>query len=186
MLTIQQIMDEADILVPNKVPTVDKVLQITEINRDFFETVKIPKLARFTSSTFSDYILVSDVREKNIDLVSVGMLKYRSLDGDAVNPLQPVYAFDDTTRTLTLSPAPYQSGLQGIVRYRRIGTVTYTTGNLSATPEAPEEYHGSYIVALASWLANTQDDSAKAANYEAQYRAVWNVAAQNYAGGRTS
>lgn len=185
MLTIGQIISEADLLAPNAVDLADKVLQLTTINRSFFEVVKIPKLARFTSTASSDYTLAVDVREKNIDLVTVGLLKYRSLDGDNVSPTQNVYAFDDISKTLTLSPAPYQSGLQGIVRYRRIGTTTFTSGNLSANPDVPEEYQGALIPALASWLAAAEDDMGKAAKYETQYKETWNAAAQAYAAGRT-
>lgn len=81
--------------------------------------------------------------------------------------------------SMILSPAPYQNGLQGIVRYHRIA-ITFTIGNLIAVPDAPEEYQWTYIPALAAWIANTQDDAAKAANYESQYKALWNEAAQNY------
>ncbi|MNW68877.1 hypothetical protein D3C74_477610 [compost metagenome] len=65
----------------------------------------------------------------------------------------------------------------------RIATTTFTTANLINVPDAPEEYHWTYIPALAAYLANTQDDGVKAANYENQYKSAWNVAAQNYQGG---
>lgn len=187
MLTLQQIIDEADILAPNNgLDTANKVLQLTILNREFFEIVKIPKIQNFVSTAASTVVLANDVREKNIDYVQLGFLRYRSLDGDDVRPLQNVFAFDDVTHTLTLSPAPYQSGLQGIVRYRSIGTATFTSGNLSAAPEAPEEYHGSFIPALASYLAAAIDDADKATKYEAMYKADWNAAAQAYAAGRTT
>ncbi|WP_215727498.1 hypothetical protein, partial [Mycobacterium tuberculosis] len=82
-----------------------------------------------------------------------------------------------------LSPAPYQSGLQGIVRYYRIATTTFTSSNLNAVPDAPEEFHWTYVPALASYLANTQDDSSNAANYENMYKNAWAVAVQNYSNG---
>ncbi|MFX3633719.1 MAG: hypothetical protein ACE3L7_25540 [Candidatus Pristimantibacillus sp.] len=181
MLTIQEIITEADILVPNVLAVADKVVWLNQINQDFFNAVKIPKVARFTATAgLTDYTLQSDVRAKNIDLVDVGILKYRDLQTDDVAPLQNTFSYEDLTHSLTLSPAPYQNGLQGIVRYHRLATKTFTSGNLSAVPDAPEEYQWTYIPALAAWIANTQDDAAKAANYDAQYKAAWNVAAQNY------
>lgn len=180
-LTLQQIITEADILVPNVVAVSDKVLQLTQVNQDFFNVVKIPQIGRFTSVLGqAGNVLAADVRAKNIDLVEVGLLKYKDLQTDGVTPLENNFSFDDNTHVLTLSPAPYQSGLQGIVRYHRIGTTTFTSGNLAAIPDVPDEYQWTLIPALASFLANTQDDGMKASLYEGQYKAAWNVAAQNY------
>jgi len=180
-MNLSTIIAEADIMVPNAVSTADKVTQLNFFNQDFFNTVKIPKLARFTGvAGQADYVLASDVRQKNVDLVEVGLLKYQNLQNDGVNPTQNVFSFDDETSKLTLSPAPYKSALPGILRYHRIGTTTFTAGNLNAAPDAPEEYHWTFVPALASWLASTQDDSIKAANYEAQYRAGWSTASQNH------
>ncbi|MNC48196.1 hypothetical protein D3C75_972960 [compost metagenome] len=138
-------------------------------------------MARFSAvAGQGDYSLGADVRQKNIDLVMVGMFRYRDLQLADVTPFQNAYSFDDGTHILTLWPAPY-AALEGFVRYRLIGTITFTSSNLAAEPEAPEEYHWSYVLALAAYLANTQDDAINAANYEAQYKAAWNVASQNYA-----
>lgn len=99
-----------------------------------------------------------------------------------MTPTQNVYSFDDQSHTLFLFPAPY-TDLQGFLRYSWIGSTVFTANNLNAVPDAPEEYHWTYIPALAAYLAHTQDDSVKAANYESQYKAAWNVAAQNYQAG---
>lgn len=181
MLTIQQIITEADILVPNVLAAADKVTQLNAINNDFFNVVKIPQLTQFSAvSGQPDYPLPADVRAKNIDLVEVGLLNYRDLLSEDVTPTQITFSFDDTTNKLTLSPAPYQNGLQGIVRYRRYAATTFTSGNLDAAPDAPSEYHWTYVPALAAWIAQTQDDAAKATMYESQYKVAWNVAVQNY------
>lgn len=181
MLTLQQIIAEADILIPNVLAVADKVVQLNSINADFFNVIKIPKIVKFTgTSGQADYVLSTDVRAKNIDLVEVGVLKYLDLQTDTIAPLQNTFSFDDTNRTLTLSPAPYTNGLQGIVRYHRIATTTFTSSALTAVPDAPEEYHWTYIPALAAWMAQTQDDMGKAATYEAQYKTAWGIAADNY------
>lgn len=180
-LNIQQIITEADILVPNDVQTADKVVALNGFNQDFFNVVKIPRVISFAPVIDqSDYILSAEVRLKNIDLVSVGVIRYRELLPSTANPLQNTLTFDDSSHVLTLRPAPYASDLQGLIRYARIATTTFTADNLSSAPDAPEEYHWSFIPALASYLANTQDDAIKAANYEVQYKAAWNVAAQAY------
>lgn len=181
MLTIQQIITEADILVPNVLSTADKVSQLNAINNDFFTVVKIPKLARFVGIQGQiDYVLPNDVRAKNVDLVKCGLLQYRDLQTDGVLPVHNNYSFDDSSHILTLSPAPYQNGLQGICRYHWIATTTFTNSSLNAYPDAPAEYHWTYVPALAAWMANTQDDGVKAAILADQYKAAWNVAAQNY------
>lgn len=181
-MNINDIISEADMLVPNDVPVADKVIWLNALNQDFFNVVKIPKIVKFDCiAGQEEYTLPADVRQKNIDLVMIGMFPYRSLDRDDITPAQNAYAFDDTTKKLSLFPAPY-GNLKGFLRYRRIATTTLTTSFLSLPPDAPEEYHWTFIPALASMLANSQDDMTKAANYENQYKAAWNVAAQNYQG----
>lgn len=182
-MNMQQIITEAAILVPHDVPQSDQLEALTAINQDFFNVVKIPKISRFTSvAAQGDYTLPADVRQKNIDLLMIGMFRYMSMDSAVVTPRQNAFSFDDSSHVLSVWPAPY-GVLEGFLRYHRIGTLTYTSSNLTAEPEAPLEYHWSYVHALAVFLANSQDDVGKAANYEAQYKAEWNVAAQNYQAG---
>ncbi|SDW30490.1 hypothetical protein [Paenibacillus sp. PDC88] len=182
-MNINEIISEADLLVPNEMAVADKIIWLNALNQDFFNVVKIPKITRFECiSGQSDYALPADVRQKNIDLVMIGMFPYMSLDRGEVAPAQNAYTFDDTTRTLSLFPAPYDS-LTGFLRYHRVATTTFVSSSLSVSPDAPEEYHWTFIPALSSMLANSQDDSVKAANYENQYKAAWNVAAQNYQAG---
>ncbi|MBA9088643.1 hypothetical protein FHR92_005161 [Fontibacillus solani] len=180
-MNIGEIIGEADLLVPNEVPAVDKLLWINAINNDFFNVVKIPKFARFLCvASQQDYILPNDVRAKNIDLLMIGLFRYQSLESETVTPTQNAYSFDDVTHKLSVYPPPYSSDLQGTLRYMSIATTTFTSSNLLLPPDSPEEYHWTYIPALAAYLANTQDDGVKASNYENQYKSAWNVAAQNY------
>lgn len=182
-MNINDIISEANMLVPNDVPVADKVIWLNALNQDFFNVVKIPKIAKFDCKAGQEeYVLLADVRQKNIDLVMIGMFPYKSLDRDDVTPAQNAYAFDDTSKTLSLFPAPY-GNLKGFLRYQRIATTPFTASTLTAVPDAPEEYHWTFIPALSSMLANSQDDMTKAANYENQYKAAWNVAAQNYQAG---
>lgn len=180
MLTLQQIIQEADILIPNLLSPAEKVAQLNSINQDFFNVVKIPRIAKFAAiKNQSDYVLPIDIRAKNIDYVKVGLLEYLDIQSDAVNQTQNTYAFDDDSATLSLSPAPY-ADVQGIVRYHRIATTTFTGSNLATSPDAPAEYHWTYVPALAAWIAMTQDEASKVATFEGQYKAAWNAAAQNY------
>jgi hypothetical protein len=182
-MDIQSIMDEADLLVPNEVPLADKIVALNALNQDFFNTVKIPRVLPLTPvKDQAAYTISTEVRLKNIDLVMVGIIKYKELIPGTTNPLQNTYTFDDSTHILTLRPAPYATGLQGVLRYSRIATTTFTSGVLTAVPDAPEEYHWSFVPGLAAFLAGAVDDDAKASIYESQYRAAWSVAAQNYAG----
>lgn len=185
-MNLQSIISEADILVPNEVDTGDKLIVLDSLNRDFFNVVKIPRIVPFTPvKDQANYTLPTDVRLKNIDLIMCGVIKYKELMPNTPNPLQNTYTFDDSTYVLTLRPAPYQAGLQAIVRYNRIATTTFEFSNLLATPDSPLEYHYSLVLGLAAYLAQTQDDGVKAGNYENQYKSMWNVASQNYAGAVT-
>jgi hypothetical protein len=183
-LTLQQIITEADILVANAVSTEDKAIQLNNINADFFNVVKISKVHRFSSSIAGTVTLPTDVRAKNIDLLQIGPLRYRSLDDNSSpGPLECFYSFDDASHILTLSPAPYKAGLDCLCRHRRIATTTFTTGNLSISPDAPEEYHWTYILALAAWLASVMMLTEQAASYETRYRQAWQRANGEFSSG---
>lgn len=181
-LPLNDIIGEAGVLVPNDVNIIDQVVFLNSLNQDFFNVVKIPKIVTFEPIMDKEsYQINNQVRQKNIDLVMCGVVKYSELNPDVPNPLQNTYSFDDETYVLSLYPSPYQNGLRGTIRYSRLSTTTFTSSNLTSTPDAPEEYHYSFVLGLASFLANTQDDMIKASNYENQYKSMWNVAAQNYA-----
>ncbi|CAM4407981.1 hypothetical protein PAXY110619_12310 [Paenibacillus xylanexedens] len=182
-MNLSDIISEANMLVPNDVPVADKVIWLNAINQDFFNVVKIPKVAQFDCvAGQTDYPLPADVRQKNIDMVLIGPSQYRSMDREDITPYQNAFAYDDTTKTISIYPAPY-ADLRGFLRYHRIATTTFLSTALTVSPDAPEEYHWTFIPALAAMLANSQDDSVKASNYENQYKAAWNVAAQNYQAG---
>lgn len=181
-MLLTEIIAESDLLVPNEVSLSDKLIQLNSINQDFFNVVKIPEFDGFTSvKDQEEYQLGIYVRNKNIDLVFCGVVKYKELSSNTTNPLQNTFIFNDSTKKITLFPAPYQSGLRGIVRHHTMATANFTQAYIGVSPDAPEEYHWTYIPALASFLASTQDDAVKANNYENQYKSAWNVAAQNYA-----
>lgn len=181
-MIIQTIINEADILVPNEVSLADKISALNGFHQDFFNVVKIPEVTIFNSVVNqSSYALGLGVWQKNVHLVQCGVVKYKELNENTTNPLQNTYFFDDSTHTVHLLPAPYQTGLTGFVRYYRRTSNSFGTSNLGAIPDFPEEYHWTLVVALASYIANTQDDAVKASNYENQYKSAWNVAAQEYA-----
>lgn len=181
MLTLRQIIEEAEFLVPDDtIDTSMNVLWLNHINQEFFNVVKIPKVQSFLSEKGKDeYVLNSNIRQKNIDLVMIGLTRYYPLN-ENTRPLTNWYHFSDTTNTLTVSPAPYDSDMIGYVRYHQIATTTFVPSNLNATPDAPEEYHYLYIPALCAYRAKAQDDLEKARMYENDYRSGLNMAAMNY------
>lgn len=175
-MNIQEIISEADILVPNAVDRAQKIMWLNVINTDFFNVVKIPTTIKFTATAGESNYSIPGLSEKDIDRVSVGVFWYTKLNYDELTT-QSYFTYDNDT--LTLEPAPFRASV-GLVRARKSATTTFTTGELTAQPDVPKEYHWTLIPALASYLANTEDDSVKANNYESQYKAAWNVASQNY------
>jgi len=185
MLTLQQILDESKTImaIKDEYDNSTLIMWLNNINNDFFNVVKIPKVFRFmTSLNVAEYNMPSDMRLKNIDLVNVGYLHYRSLDEDDIRPLQNYYTYDDISRKMSLNPAPYENA-QGVVRYRRIATTTFTSGNMNTSPDAPEEYQWTYVPALCCYIALAMDDAIRATNFENQYKSAWNAAAADYQGG---
>ncbi len=182
-MDIKTIINEADIRVPNSFSGADKVDWLNEINNQFFDVVKIPKIEPFTGvNGTAEYTLATGVRSKNIDYVLLGTSQYDSFDD--MKPGRNFWTFDDGTHKIKLSSVPIASG-QGYVRYFQIGVTTFLATDLeadpvTATPDAPAEYHWLYVVGLSEKIAQAMDDAVKANNYGGIYRNGLLTAAQNY------
>lgn len=181
-MIIQDIIDQADTLVPNEYETADKVLWLMSINQEFFTVVKCPRTDTFTSvAGLKAYTLTSAIKENTIDRVTAGNLIYRSLNYEDVKPTDNFFTFNETSKLITLSSAPSRSGLSGFVRFHQTSTRVFTVDNVgSAEPDAPEEFQWIYILGLAEYIAKANEEDEKAANYGGQYRAALQVAAQNF------
>lgn len=180
-MNLQEIINEADVMVPNGYTPAEKAPWLNAINQEFFDVVKIPKYATFSPA--ASVTLPNDVRAKNIDYLRVGNVRYRNFLTEDVKPRELHFIFDDSSSRLTLSSVG--SGL-GQVRYFRIPTTTFTSGNLTVAPDAPNEYHWIYVVGLCERIAKAHGDSVRANDYGNDYQNALRVAAQNYAKGETA
>jgi hypothetical protein len=185
-LTLQQIIDEALSMIQNEYGTATQVSWLNNINQDFFNVVKIPQSVFFTSVSGQKTYTLSgtELREKNMDKVILGRLKYDSLNYQDVQPGHNWFTFNDSSKVLTLSSAPSSSSVQGLVRYHRSATTNLTS--TAQTPDAPPEYHYIYVLGLCQYIAEAQNDMEQSSNYGQQYRQALNIAAQNYQGRETA
>lgn len=182
-MSLQQIIDEADVLVPNSINVDNKIKWLNEINVGFFEVVKIPKIIFFNTVANQSIVTLTgqQLAMRNIDRVMVGSSIYRSLQLEDVSAGNYGYVFDEPN-SLTLDPAP-SSVVKGYVRSMQSATRTFTAVSPAPGtqfPEAPEAYHEIYVLGLAEKIAKAQDDVVKANNYGADYRAKLLIAQQNY------
>jgi hypothetical protein len=181
-LTLQQILTEADTLVPNLYDVPTKIGWLNELNTEFFEIVKIPKSFSFSSvNGNASYPTNSDIRGKNIVKVQVGTVYFPSFLYDLISPGTNYHLFDESTYILTLSSAAKQSGLVGLIKYFQIAETSFVSSALTISPDAPPEYHWIYIGGLCSKIAKAMEDIVKANNYSREYQANLSVAQQNYA-----
>jgi hypothetical protein len=182
MLTIQEIIAEADVLVPNPYSNTEKIAWLNAINQEFFDVVKIPNTETFSSVTgIKTYTLTGNIKEKSIDKVMIGNLKYRSLNYEDVQPAQNWYTFNNATKLLTLSTAASQSGITGIVRFYQVALTNFATGTVGTdVPDAPAEYHWIYVLGLAEYIAKANKQEENVSKYGDQYRNALATAAKNY------
>lgn len=180
-MNLSEIIGEADVRVPNGFDNAQKVTWLNELNNEFFDVVKIPKSASFTTTANIATVVVAptDVRGKNIDRVHVGRGIFPSFLYQEVQPGRGYHTFDDSSRTLTVVPTP-TAALAGIVKYFQISTTTFVSNSLTASPDAPAEYHWIFILGLAEKIAAAMDDIPRSSNYGQQYRAQLTVAQANY------
>lgn len=180
VLTLAQIIAEANVRVPNGFDDAQKIVYLNEINAEFFELVKIPLTATFTTTGTGSYTLTpTDIRSKNIDKVLVGTRYHASMLYGDLLPGRTTWEFNETTRRLTITPDPI-NGEKGIVRYHRTASTSFVSGALTAYPDAPSEYHWVYILGLAERIAKAMDDVVKANNFGQDYRGALTVAQANY------
>lgn len=176
MHTLQQIIDEVDAIVPNSFAITQKTTWLNELNREFFEVVKIPVTLQKVFGPGESEFLPSDIRSRNIVHIRIGNTIYLSIQYETVNPGHNFWIFDDVTRKLTLEPLPILAEL-GHITYYKTNTKTLV---LSDSPEAPEEYHWAYVLGLAEKVSKAMNDVTLANNYGNDYRAQLSQAQQNY------
>lgn len=179
MLTLTQIISEADLLVPNTLDTAQKVLLLNELNNEFFEVVPIPAIHNFVTVAGQNvYALNPQIRSNKVGSVIVGNTIYESMQYENVRPGHNFWVIE--SNNLTLSPSVTVSGQPGVVKYTKIATSTFTTGGLTVNPDAPGEYHWIYVLGLCELLAKAMNDVTLANNYGSDYRAQLSLAQQNY------
>lgn len=176
------IIADADARVPNTIETPFKITWLNEVHSEFFEVVKIPATATFTTASGQDsYTLTGPIRSRNIVEVMVGTERYRSILFDqALLPGFNYYDFDESTGTLKLLPAPSRTGLPGRVRYYRVPETVFTADNYTyVEPDAPREFHWVYVAGLCARIAKSMQDVRLAQNFDQDYRAGLLIAQQN-------
>lgn len=180
-MNIQEIIDEADIRVPNAFSVNQKVDWLNEVNNEFFDIVKIPKVFNYTIPATPPATITAptDMREKNIRKIVNGSTFYRSMIYENITTSFNYYTLDDTTNALTLEPMA-KANSKLIVIYDKISTNPFVVTTMTAEPEAPKEYHWLYILGLAVRIAKAMNDAGLANNYENDFKNNLAVAQQNF------
>lgn len=183
MLTIQQVIDAADNLVTNVIPVDEKVKQLNNIDRDFYANVKVPTTYYFGfEKNIGLYELAgAKMKSKDIEIVQIGPYNYKQDKNTSSFRTSNLFNYNDENKELNLIPPPPFRG-EGRIMYYMNSFADYSTSDMDHVLEIPEEFHQTFIPALASWIALVEDDITKATVYETQYRSAWNAASQNYGG----
>ena len=181
-MDLTAIIAEADIRVPNAFPTSTKIDWLNEVNWEFFDIVKIPKVTTVTTDgTATQYTVPTDLREKNVRKVVVGSNFYRSIIYEEITGVYNYYTIDETANKITFSPKP-PAGTATIV-YDMMGVTPFVSSTLTATPVCPVEYHWIYVLGLCVRMAKAMNDTGLANNYENDYKGNLSIAQQNYVRG---
>lgn len=178
-MNLQTIIDEADIRVPNAFSTDQKVDWLNEVNFEFFDVVKIPKAHTATIAATDTIVVPTDVREKNIRKLVVGSNFYRSMIYEDITAAFNYYTLDESNGNLKFVPKP-ATGATAILVYDKISITPFVAGTLTASPEAPLEYHWLYILGLCVRIAKSMNDAGLANNYENDFKNNLAIAQQNF------
>lgn len=179
-MNLQNIIDEADIRVPNAFSVDQKVDWLNEVNYEFFDIVKIPKATTITIvAATASYAVPTDLREKNVRKVVVGSNFYRSMVYEDITAAFNYFTINEGTNQITFVPTPTAAGT-GVIVYDQMGTTPFVSSTLTAQPTAPTEYHWLYVLGLAVRIAKSMNDVALANNYENDYKNNLSIAQQNF------
>lgn len=179
-MNLSTIIEEADVRVPNAFSDAQKIDWLNEVNNEFFDIVKIPKLHQVQTDGIANNVTVpADVREKNIRKVIIGSTYFRSMIYENVTNAFNHYYLDETTNKLTLNPKPQAAQTVTLI-YDKISNTPFISTSLTVEPEAPKEYHWLYILGLCVRIAKAMSDVALANNYESDYKNNLAVAQQNF------
>jgi hypothetical protein len=181
-MDIKTIIDEADIRVPNAFDQAQKVDWLNEVNYEFFDIVKIPKVATITTDgVATQFTAPTDLREKNVRKVVIGSNYYRSMVFEDITAAFNYFTIDETNNKIVFTPKPPAG--TAVVVYEKMSVTPFVSTNLSATPEAPQEYHWIYILGLAARIAKAMNDITLSNNYDNDYKSNLTIAQQNYVKG---
>jgi hypothetical protein len=181
-MDIQTIIAEADVRVPNAFSSEQKVDWLNEVNNEFFDVVKIPKVATVaTDGNVTTFTVPNDVREKGVRKVVVGSNFYRSIIYENITAAFNYYTIKEDSNQIVFTPKP-PSGTAVIV-YDQIAVSPFLSANLTVQPESPSEYHWVYILGLSVRIAKAMNDVTLANNYENDFKSNLAIAQQNFARG---
>lgn len=180
-MDLKTIIEEADIRVPNAFAEAQKVDWLNEVNNEFFDIVKIPKVFTYTVPATPPATITApdDMREKNIRRVVTGSTFYRSMVYENITTSFNYYVLDEASKALTLEPMAKANGKVTII-YDQIAKTPFVATTLTAEPEAPKEYHWLYILGLAVRIAKAMNDASLANNYENDFKNNLAIAQQNF------
>lgn len=178
-MNLQNIIDEADIRVPNAFSVDQKVDWLNEVNYEFFDVVKIPKVATVAvDGVASQFTVPTDLREKNVRKVVIGSNYYRSMVFEDITAAFNYFTINETTNKIDFFPKPPAGN--AVIVYDQMGTAPFVSTTLTASPVAPTEYHWLYVLGLAVRIAKSMNDVALANNYENDYKNNLSIAQQNF------
>lgn len=181
MLTLTQIIEEVDALVPNSFDVDKKILWLNELNKEFFEVVQIPLIHQFASVAGKKvYSIDPKIRSNKVDAVRVAQTFYQSMQYEDVGPGHNFWVIDDETQELILEPVTPIDGQLGVVKYTKVPQTTFVKTELTVTPDAPPEYHWVYVLGMCERTAKAMNDVSLANNYAVDYRNQLSLAQQNF------
>lgn len=170
-MTLQEILDDADLRCPNSLTTAQKVNWVQQLQNRLYRKYNVPDVVEKFSTAPNVYFypLPSDCDDSQIRLITVDGVEYdhRELqddeDGDPYwTVVQGQLFLSSVDATLAKSVMIYYAPKFEVVS----ATDTATTIGLTEEPTFPKDYHELLVIGLAVKVAKSQKDVALANNYQ--------------------
>lgn len=162
-MTLDEILQDADVMAPNTLPVTTKIRWLNQIQRQIFRDYPVPEAVYpfYTEAETALYGLPDDMAEDRIQRVVVGENEYdyKSIQDEAVDNMWTI-----TAGHMLLHPTPLQQEL--VYVYYKPRPVDMTAEDMDSEPGLPVDFHELLTYGVAARVARATGDVGLSVSHE--------------------
>lgn len=168
-MNVQKILDKVRLLIDNDLTDQQLVDELNEVSKQRFREFPLPDaIYKFLTTTIPYYDMPADCAEDRIRVVIIDNQEYQKLSPEIQSVTGPFCTVFLGKLYINPNPVPDRDAYL----YYRPRHIELTVGDLTETPNFPEDYHDILVYDLAGFVAKIQRDTDMVNNFQAESDAV--------------